>query len=159
MVSDRCADRSLQVQMNDTSLARFWSRVDRNREDGCWIWGGAPNSSGYGRFRVGGAGSNDIPAHRYSYRCLVGHVETWRHLHHVCGVKLCVNPEHLTVTRAGEHNRKYHRRSTCVEGHSLDDPDNVYRHGTTRHCRACRRMSDRRRLGIPHERWKIDDQY
>ena len=156
---DPYADASLHDEMNSTAHARFWSRVDQDGPGGCWIWGGAPNDSGYGRFRLGGTGSIDAAVHRVSYRMMRGPLESWQQLHHECHTKLCVNPDHLTVTRAGEHNRVFHRKTECVNGHDLTDTKNVYVWRGDRHCRPCKRMRDRIALGIPHERWRIKDEY
>lgn len=72
-------------------------------------------------------------------------------LHHTCRHAWCVNPWHLTPMTSSEHALLYApepraRKDTCVNGHDLTDPANVFittrRSGpragkTERHCRLC----------------------
>ena len=82
---------------NTSATVRFWHKVDTSGE--CWEWLGKPNGSGYGRFRVGGAGSPDYHAHIVAWESVNGPRELGTTLHHT---------------------------------------------------------SDRRRLGIPYDRWILD---
>src|SRR6185369_401239 len=44
---------------------RFWEKVDKSNEAGCWYWKGCKNNKGYGQF----SGTNRIKilSHRFSY--------------------------------------------------------------------------------------------
>lgn len=55
----------------------------------CWIWRGHL-ASGYGRFR-------GERAHRYAYQLHKGPIPDGLMIRHLCGNKLCVNPQHLEV--------------------------------------------------------------
>lgn len=66
---------------------------------GCWVWTG-PVSSGYGRTKIWG---EMWGAHRFSYHHLRGHLHRDHHVHHVCGVSLCVNPRHLELVGPEEN--------------------------------------------------------
>lgn len=58
-------------------------------ENGCWIWKYAIDAvTGYGR-------SGRQSAHRASYERHVGPVPAGLELDHLCGVRACINPEHL----------------------------------------------------------------
>ncbi len=67
----------------------------------CWPWAGATNRKGYGVIRVG---KKTWLAHRYGYEFFVRPLGD-EQLHHVCGNRLCVRPEHLEVMVASDHSR------------------------------------------------------
>ena len=75
--------------------------VNAERGAGCWRWLGAKSSEGYPKLRCFGV---TVPAHRLA--CALFH---WPHslegrdVHHLCGVRECVNPEHLVPVTAAEH--------------------------------------------------------
>ena len=67
--------------------AHFWSKVKIGGTAMCWIWEGH-TVNGYGRFR-------GIRAHRYAYQLHKGNLTDGLMVRHLCGNKLCVNPDHL----------------------------------------------------------------
>lgn len=71
-------------------------------DEGCWIWTAGVSSTGYGQIRRDG---RKTTAHRWVYEQRVGHIGPGLHLHHTCGVKLCVNPDHLEPMDPSEHQR------------------------------------------------------
>jgi HNH endonuclease len=77
-------------------------------EDGCWVWTGAKyTTTGYGQIRWGG---KRLTTHRWVYALLVEPVPTGMVVHHTCGNRLCVNPEHLQLMTPGEHTALHHER-------------------------------------------------
>lgn len=123
---------------------RFWEKVDKNGENGCWNWTAALTGSGYGNFHLGDRNS---VAHRLSYLWLVGEVPDGLDLDHLCRNRKCVNPSHLEpVTRQenllrgltipAEHASKTH----CPNGHEFNK-ENTYITNNARHCRKCRRLT------------------
>jgi hypothetical protein len=75
---------------------RFWSYVDKNGPDGCWLWRGTARQ-GYGIFRVR---NREVKAHRYAYELCVGPIPADMIVMHSCDRRNCQNPEHL---RPGTH--------------------------------------------------------
>ena len=73
---------------------RFLSRIIRE-SNGCWLWTGPLTKSGVGQFRVG---QEQWSSHRIAYAMFKGKLTDGKHLTHTCGVKHCVNPEHLEET-------------------------------------------------------------
>jgi len=84
----------------------IWNRVDRHGPKGCWIWKG-PTVSGYGIVRMPGF---NMLAHRYIYSFVKGLGDSTDSLHHICGIKLCVNPEHLVPVSHIEHGMLHKRK-------------------------------------------------
>jgi hypothetical protein len=85
-----------------TAEDRFWAKVAKT--DTCWLWVGAKSPYGYGRVRIDG---KIQIAHRVSYALNGRELIDGLVIDHLCGVKSCVNPEHLeqvtqteNVTRA-----------------------------------------------------------
>lgn len=66
---------------------------------GCWLWEGT-TSLGYGVVRISGV---DYRAHRVSYELFRGPIPSGLVMDHVCRVKSCINPYHLSVCTVGEN--------------------------------------------------------
>jgi hypothetical protein len=102
----RRASPHLFVKIPLTDEERFWSKVDKNGptpvhcpELGpCWVWTAGCFSDGYGAFRP--EGSNNVPAHRYSFVLEYGPMlddilgEEVIILH-ACDNPPCIRPSHL----------------------------------------------------------------
>lgn len=69
-------------------------------ETGCWIWQRTVSLHGYGKLTRGG---RSWAAHRWYYLQARGSLPK-RDLHHICGVRLCVNPDHLEPHTRAEHS-------------------------------------------------------
>lgn len=77
---------------------RFWSKVDKEDSDGCWLWVGGYSggkNGRYGCFSIGGRRGGMRPAHRVAYELLVGPIPEGMVLDHLCHNTRCVNPRHL----------------------------------------------------------------
>lgn len=92
-------------------VTRFLKHVDQagptpaHRPDlgPCWLWLGATQNRGYGRFYTGvgkrgkhGSGGMSL-AHRVAYELIVGSIPDDQTIDHLCFNKRCVNPSHLEV--------------------------------------------------------------
>ena len=73
--------------------------IDESKDDSCWVWQGARR----GRYGFTGRAATNRLAHRViawaSLGC-VGPIEMMPHIHHTCGVPLCLNPRHLMPVTA-----------------------------------------------------------
>ena len=49
---------------------RFWTKVEKDDDKGCWLWIGAKNDSGYGKLTFGN--KRAYRAHRLSYEMKYG---------------------------------------------------------------------------------------
>lgn len=82
--------------MRRSAAQRLTSKVEID-DAGCWLWRGAVDPTGYGRFFLDGRMDY---AHRAAYRLLVGPIPEGLDIDHLCRVRACVNPQHLeAVTR------------------------------------------------------------
>jgi hypothetical protein len=68
------------------------------------------------------------------------------HLHHLCGVRLCVRPDHLTPLSIVDHQAIHHVSDRCSNGHEWTPENTYYRKDNgKRQCRACKATTQRRR--------------
>jgi hypothetical protein len=77
--------------------ARILNRIEPETNTGCWLWMGAPDKDGYGRYGQNRHWGGTNRAHRIVFGLLRGTVEMLQQqtLDHVCRVRCCVNPDHL----------------------------------------------------------------
>lgn len=117
---------------------RFWEKVDFEGEGGCWLWTSALDTGGYGAFHRDGKQA----AHRVAYELKVGQPPKGLQAHHLCGVRACVNPEHLAWLLPSVHGALHSlKRVRCPQGHAYT-PENTYVSPTTgvRSCLLCRQV-------------------
>lgn len=128
----------------------FWSKVDKNGANGCWLWTGARLPKGYGIVAIHRPKPTTAKAHRVAYELLVGPIPAGLVIDHLCRVPSCVNPSHLepvtnreNLLRGNGKSMVAHRLNRCGNGHSLAD---AYVDGLgRRRCRDCSRDYQRAR--------------
>jgi hypothetical protein len=139
-------------------LECFWRHVDKNGPGGCWLWTGALDSNGYGRFGTWfGDDHRTVGAHVYAYLISVGPIPDGLELDHVydrgCHHKHCCNPLHLepvthseNVRRAWAVGGRYSSKTHCPQGHEYNAENTLYRgpNKRKRFCRVCNRERMRR---------------
>lgn len=136
------------------SIDRFWSHVDKGDTADCWLWTGARDVAGYGRWNSAWAGT--FLAHRIALLVSGWSIPDGYEVDHLChnqaghdcplfhGGKCphraCVNPSHLAVVTLRTNRLSRPRvpvRTVCSHGHDLDEV-NAYVHprgGLV--CRVC----------------------
>lgn len=139
---DRLREYGSTDDPHRTTEERFWAFV--NKTDTCWLWTGARERGGYGRFAL--THHKGVLAHRFAYELLIGPIPEELDLDHVhprCTHKHCVNPAHLEPVTRGENNRRRSAVQThCKRGHKFT-PENTYRAPGSpiiRRCRECQRI-------------------
>lgn len=131
-------------------IERFWENVTRGQSDECWIWRGFEYGQGYGGFYAGPDAKPTVAyAHRFSFEMLRRSLEHGEVVHHLCGAKKCVNPDHLeALPSQSSHARKHdlpklwseaNRKAVyCKRGHEWTIENTGYQAGgTKRYCKAC----------------------
>lgn len=87
---------------------------DRGHDTPCWVWQRTINHCGYGMLNDAG---KTRTAHRTYYERANGEVPHGLDLDHLCGVRACVNPDHLEpVTHHENVIRGWQRRCTDAVG-------------------------------------------
>lgn len=109
----------------DELACLFFSKVQKSQDpDGCWIWTGYTNDSGYGIFTYGGRVQRTrVRAHVWHYEHVMGLLQPDIELHHrlTCLNKRCVRIDHLQPLTQFEHKSIHGfmqiRPIVCVNGH------------------------------------------
>ena len=124
------------------------------RQDGdCLVWTRSLSHGQYGNLQFNG---RIWAAHRLFYALLVAAIPDGHHLHHVCGNKACVRPEHVLPVTPKQHSevdRFYgtKHRTHCPSGHAYTPENTKVQHlpGSNgriyrkRFCRECHRADGR----------------
>jgi len=129
----------LHLHRDAPSRSTSGAGVDDRSHD-CIIFTGYVRK-GYGQVKYQG---RVVQAHRLAYVLAGKPLAKKKHLHHTCENKLCINPDHLQLTRPGEHLTRFHRRERCIRGHRLSGR-NVLVRKDGRTCRTCVNEGQRRR--------------
>lgn len=82
-------------------LVRIERWISAPDDNGCIRWSGVKAESGYGVVKVAGKA---VGAHRAVYEALYGDLDRGNVIDHVCGVRDCVNPQHLRVVTTQQNN-------------------------------------------------------
>lgn len=131
---------------------RFWDKVQKTPT--CWLWTGSINVYGYGRFWLPEK-QMTYPAHRFIFESISGMVFKDLDIHHICEVKHCVNPDHLTVLTKADNVRSSGntKKTCCPRGHEYSGNNLIIYRGrgwVERQCRICHYQRMRRkRSGLP----------
>jgi hypothetical protein len=87
---------------------RFYNFVDKTED--CWLWKGATRT-GYGLFRLDG---RMLSAHRVSYVLENFTIPEGAVIHHKCGNRLCVKPDHLQCTDPQSNTAEMYERQSYL---------------------------------------------
>lgn len=99
---------------------RFWSRINKGKDDECWEWMGVISNTGYGRLSIK---DKYFSAHHlmwfFTYK-----VMPTLFLLHQCDNKRCVNPRHLKEGTHAENMRESSERQLHARG--VDSPKSKF---------------------------------
>ena len=74
-------------------IKRFWSKVEINGLNNCWLWKGARLYNGYGTFSL--THTKQVRAHRFAVEVSSGPIPPGECILHDCDNPPCCNPRHL----------------------------------------------------------------
>lgn len=123
---------------------RFWAKIEPEPNTGCWLWAAATTGGGYGNFFVDG---RHRPSHRATWESIEGRAPSSLDLDHLCRVRLCCNPAHLSLVTRRENlhapgslaePKKNAAKTACPRGHPYNGANTYYTRDGSRSCRACR---------------------
>lgn len=111
--------------------------------NGCWKWIGHVTKRGYGQLCIK---YQRFSAHRWYWEQARGKIRKGLQIHHSCGYKLCVNPDHMVLVHSLLHSQldpmhgaSIQRRKThCPQGHPYT-VENTYVSNRRRICATCSR--------------------
>jgi len=126
--------------------ARFFSKVHKDPETGCWLWAAGLNRDGYGQFAPAGF---TMLAHRWAYTHFVGPIPDGLTIDHLCRVRNCVNPKHMEPVTQRENTLRGETyragmvsRTECPAGHPYNAENTHWYKSRRRVCRICERVRD-----------------
>jgi hypothetical protein len=96
--------------------ARFLSKVDKNGDNGCWVWTGGKDRTGYGKVKIAG---KTLRPHRVSYELYLGEIPDGLFVLHSCDNRPCVNPAHLSVGTHQQNMKERNERGRTAKGEGL----------------------------------------
>lgn len=103
------------MMTQEQTTLNFFARIEfggnTSKTQHCWIWLGAVDRLGYGRFYYYGYADS---AYRASWKIFNGDIPKSKDVLHRCDNRLCVNPFHLFLGTQADNNRDMVSKGRCV---------------------------------------------
>lgn len=94
---------SLPEEKKAEIVKLFWTRVDKNGPNECWLWFGDMHVTGYGRLWVKGLNKRML-AHKLSWMINYNApIPNELNICHSCDVRNCIRPSHLFMATSQQN--------------------------------------------------------
>lgn len=130
---------------------RFFSKVVKNPDNGCWEWTGAHGPAGHGQFVVD---HKKVVASRFSWELHFGKIPDGMEVCHKCDNPPCVNPEHLFLGTQGDNMRDCSAKGRlnnwnaakthCKHGHEYTPENSYLNKKGGRVCKKCAHLHSKK---------------
>lgn len=102
--------------LSEKDTSRFWKGVSIGASNDCWMWNGAKNKQGYGRFT-----QKKIQrlSHRVAFTSVHGPIKSDTLICHRCDNPSCCNPGHLFAGSSSDNVQDSLRKGRQVKSHGL----------------------------------------
>lgn len=128
----------------ESGLSKMWiDHLVVGKPGECWSWA-ASHQGGYPQAMLRARGDRkDKPTRVHRLVAGLVHGNVTGPVHHACGNKGCLNPDHLVPTGSHREHFQFHLRTHCQRGHLLQGRDLYITPSGDRQCQACRRRRQR----------------
>lgn len=109
-----CSGKPARYKAGHSGRQFVYTVEDRGHITPCWVFsnGDSIDGEGYGRVKRDG---KTHQAHRMLYEQMVGPIPEGLFLDHLCGVRRCVNPDHLEPVSPAENTRRGRNAKLTVD--------------------------------------------
>lgn len=108
--------------MRKELFENFYSKIKFNESNWCWEWLGSLNTGGYGQFSFQ---NKTWKSHKISYMLFKGFIPNDKVIDHLCGNRLCCNPEHLELVTISENLKRRGKYTRCkyksAKGNTIEE--------------------------------------
>ena len=100
---------------------QLWNKTTVNETTGCWVKKVQSKGRGYVKVRVTRNGIRKLEsAHRLSYKLHIGEIPEGKCVMHICNIRNCWNPSHLTIGTDKENTEQRDHQGRHRNMHTYD---------------------------------------
>lgn len=132
------------TQQNKPIETRFFEKVEKDADTGCWNWTGATFTSPGGLKYAQFSDKKTVRGSRWAYEHWNGPIPEGYEIDHLCRNTLCVNPQHLEAVTPQENRRRSnntywvaHYTNVCKNGHEIVGDNRMDDSRGRKRCRVC----------------------